>query len=68
MDERKNNLVEEIIEDAKDGILNDISWLDLIAGLGYGAAAFFIVTLGYIQHQADKKATIKLLMNNKEEK
>lgn len=67
MDERKNNLVEEIIEDAKDGILKDISWLDLITGLGYGAAAFFVVTLSYIQHQADKKATINLLINNKEE-
>ena len=67
MDERKNNLVEEIIEDAKDGILKDISWLDLITGLWYGAAAFFVVTLSYIQHQADKKATIKLLINNKEE-
>ena len=68
MDERKNNLVEEIIEDAKDGILKDISWLDLITGLGYGAAAFLVVTLSYIQHQADKKSTIKLLIDNKEEK
>lgn len=68
MDKPDRNLVEEIVVEAKDGILDNVSWLDILTGLGYGTAAFMVVSFGYITHQADKKATIKLLMNNKEEK
>ena len=67
MDKQDRNLVEEIVDEVKDGVLDNVSWLDILTGLGYGAAAFLLVSFGYITHQADKKATINLLINNKEE-
>lgn len=69
MDKKEKDFVEEIIGDAKNGLLKEITWLDLATGIGYGLGAFFIVTVGYISHQADRRSNMKLLvnLNNKEE-
>ena len=67
MKNNEKDFVEEIIEDVKDGVLKEVTWLDLFTAFGYGCAAFMVVTFGYIQHKADKRSMVKLLINNKEE-
>ena len=66
MDERKNDLVEEV----KDSIFSEVTAMDLFVGVCTGLGIGLITTAVIITNKIDSRRNMQLLMNlnNKEEK
>ena len=69
MDERKNDLLEEVLVEVKDSIFSEVTAMDLFVGICTGLGIGLVTTAVIITNRIDSRRNMQLLMNlnNKEE-